>query len=101
MGVSPGRNITEKPLDDELFIAFVSSDGEEHDSDFVSRSNGDPDRCMARGSTESSKKPFLPEDRLKCRFNWDVLYEPDTSIELFRSAAVTAVINPGELVDNG
>lgn len=41
IAVSPGRKITEK-LPDVLFITPVSSDGDEHDSDFVSRSNGDP-----------------------------------------------------------
>lgn len=52
--VSPGRNITEKPPLLLLFITVVSSDGEEHVSDFVSRNNGDPDRCIVRGSTEWS-----------------------------------------------
>lgn len=42
IGVSPGRKITEKLPADELFITPVSSDGDEHDSDFVSRNNGDP-----------------------------------------------------------
>lgn len=51
IGVSPGRKITENPAEFELFITPASSDGDEHDSDFVSRSNGDPDRCIVRGST--------------------------------------------------
>lgn len=45
IGVSPGRKITEKLPVDVLFITPVSSDGidgDEHDSDFVSRNNGDP-----------------------------------------------------------
>lgn len=42
IGVSPGRKITEKLPADELFITPVSSDGDEHDSDFVSRNKGDP-----------------------------------------------------------
>lgn len=42
IGVSPGRKITEKLPADELFITPVSSEGDEHDSDFVSRSKGDP-----------------------------------------------------------
>lgn len=46
----------------------------------------------------------------KCEYeNWsktrcelvDLLYEPETSIELLRSADETAVIRPGELVVNG
>lgn len=42
LSVSPGRNITEKLPDDELFITPASSDGDEHDSDFVSRNKGEP-----------------------------------------------------------
>lgn len=42
IGVSPGRKITEKLPADVLFITPDSSDGDEHDSDFVSRNNGDP-----------------------------------------------------------
>lgn len=42
IGVSPGRKITEKLPVDELFITPASSDGDEHDSDFVSRNNGEP-----------------------------------------------------------
>lgn len=42
IGVSPGRKITEKLPVDELFITPASSDGDEHDSDFVSRNKGDP-----------------------------------------------------------
>lgn len=42
IGVSPGRKITEKLPPDELFITPVSSDGDEHDSDFVSRNKGEP-----------------------------------------------------------
>lgn len=42
IGVSPGRKITEKLPADELFITPVSSEGDEHDSDFVSRNKGDP-----------------------------------------------------------
>lgn len=55
VGVSPGRKITEKPPEFELFITPLSSDGDEHDSDFVSRNNGDPDRCIERGSTKERK----------------------------------------------
>lgn len=56
IGVSPGRKITEKPPGFELFITPVSSDGDEQDSDFVSRRRGDPDRCIVRGSTGRRKK---------------------------------------------
>lgn len=42
IGVSPGRKITEKLPADELFITPASSEGDEHDSDLVSRNNGDP-----------------------------------------------------------
>lgn len=48
---SPGRNITEKPPLLLLFITVVSSDGDEHVSDFVSRNSGEPDKCIVRGST--------------------------------------------------
>lgn len=59
IGVSPGRKITEKLPDDELFITPASSDGDEHDSDFVSRNKGDPvikttikiDYCMLKPNT--------------------------------------------------
>lgn len=46
--VSPGRKITEKLPEFELFITFASFDG---DSDFVSRNSGEPDKCIVRGST--------------------------------------------------
>lgn len=49
--VSPGRNITENPPLLLLFITLVSSDGEGHVSDFVSRNSGEPDKCIVRGST--------------------------------------------------
>lgn len=49
--VSPGRNITENPPLLLLFITVVSSDGDEHVSDLVSRNRGEPDRCIVRGST--------------------------------------------------
>lgn len=40
----------------------------------------------------------------RCEFNIlpvDLLYDPETNIELFRSAVETAVTRPGELVVNG
>lgn len=65
IGVSPGRKITEKLPADELFITPVSSDGDEHDSDFVSRNNGDPDaRARVR---MNNKKCTLQNDTINAR----------------------------------
>lgn len=53
MDASVGRNMTEKPPELLLFITEFSSDGDEHVSILASRSSGDPDICIDRGSTET------------------------------------------------
>lgn len=53
MDASVGRKMTENPPELLLFITEFSSDGEEHVSILASRSSGDPDICIDRGSTET------------------------------------------------
>lgn len=103
IAVSPGRNITENPPLLLLCITVASSDGDEHVSDFVSRNSGEPDICMVRGSTARVQRV-----RIKCSFVCfsccqciNLLYALDTSIEPARSAVLTAVTRPGDVVING
>lgn len=102
--VSPGRNITENPPLLLLFITVVSSDGEEHVSDFVSRNSGEPDKCIVRGSTGWSAT--MCQQKIACgifdrNIGTNLLYALDTSIEPARSAVLTAVTRPGDVVING
>lgn len=100
IGVSPGRNITENPPLLLLFITVVSSDGDEHVSDFVSRNSGEPDMCIVRGSTGRGMQSVskIESNHMK---EEHLLYALDTSIEPARSAVLTAVTRPGDVVING